>query len=96
MNLLAIIASYEVKNEVYNVAVGYRTTLNDFFHALQSALSENGKPYASQPVYRDFRAGNVRHSQADIIKVASKLDYEPEYKVMDSIAKRMPLYISHM
>ena len=96
MNLLAATAPDEAKNEVYNVAVGDRTTLNDLFHALQSALAENGKPYTRKPVYRDFRAGDVRHSQADISKAASKLGYAPEYRIMDGIAKAMPWYISHV
>ncbi len=96
MNLLAATAPDEAKNEVYNVAVGDRTTLNDLFHALQSALAENGKPYANQPVYRDFRAGDVRHSQADISKAANKLGYAPEYRIMDGIAKAMPWYIENV
>lgn len=96
MNLLAATAPDEAKNDVYNVAVGDRTTLNDLFHALQSALAENGKPYASQPVYRDFRAGDVRHSQADISKAANKLGYAPEYRIMDGIAKAMPWYIENV
>lgn len=96
MNLLAATAPDEAKNEVYNVAVGDRTTLNDLFHALQSALAENGKPYTRKPLYRDFRAGDVRHSQADISKAASKLGYAPEFRIMDGIAKAMPWYISHV
>jgi len=96
MNLLAATAPDEAKNEVYNVAVGDRTTLNDLFHALQSALAENGKPYTRKPVYRDFRAGDVRHSQADISKAASKLGYAPEYRIMDGIAKAMPWYIGNV
>ncbi|QEY59394.1 Vi polysaccharide biosynthesis UDP-N-acetylglucosaminuronic acid C-4 epimerase TviC [Pseudomonas sp. C27(2019)] len=96
MNLLAATAPDEAKNEVYNVAVGDRTTLNDLFYALQSALAENGKPYANQPVYRDFRAGDVRHSQADISKAANKLGYAPEYRIMDGIAKAMPWYIKNV
>ncbi len=96
MNLLAATAPDEAKNEVYNVAVGDRTTLNDLFHALQSALAENGKPYASKPVYRDFRAGDVRHSQADISKAASKLGYAPEFRIMEGIAKAMPWYIENV
>ena len=96
MNLLAATAPDEAKNEVYNVAVGDRTTLNDLFHALQSALAENGKPYARKPVYRDFRAGDVRHSQADISKASSKLGYAPEYRIMDGIAKAMPWYIENV
>lgn len=93
MNLLAATAADEAKNEVYNVAVGDRTTLNDLFHALQAALSENGKPYTKQPVYRDFRAGDVRHSQADTSKATNKLGYAPEFRIMDGIAKAMPWYI---
>lgn len=96
MNILAATASEEAKNEVYNVAVGDRTTLNDLFHALQSALAENGKPYASKPVYRDFRAGDVRHSQADISKASTKLSYVPEFRIMDGIAKAMPWYIENV
>lgn len=96
MNLLAATAPDEAKNEVYNVAVGDRTTLNDLFHALQTALAKNGKPYYQQPVYQDFRAGDVRHSQADISKAASKLGYAPEYRIIEGIAKAMPWYINSL
>jgi len=95
-NLLAATAPAESKNEVYNVAVGDRTTLNDLFNALQSALAENGKPYEKSPVYRDFRAGDVRHSQADISKAADKLGYVPEFRIMDGIAQAMPWYIENV
>lgn len=94
-NLLAATAGQSAKNEVYNVAVGDRTTLNDLFNALQSALGENGKPYAKPPVYREFRAGDVRHSQADVSKAESKLGYEPEYRINAGIAKAMPWYIKN-
>ena len=96
MNLLAATASEEVKNEVYNVAVGDRTTLNDLYRALQFALNENSQPYDKGPVYRDFRAGDVRHSQADISKAADKLGYAPEYRIMEGIAKAMPWYIENV
>jgi len=92
-NLLAATAAEDAKNEVYNVAVGDRTTLNDLFNALQSALAENGKPYAKPPAYRDFRAGDVRHSQADVSKAESRLGYVPEYRINEGIAKAMPWYI---
>lgn len=95
-NLLAATASAEAKNEVYNVAVGDRTTLNDLFNALQAALAENGKPYEQAPVYRDFRAGDVRHSQADISKAADKLGYAPGFRITDGIAKAMPWYIDNV
>ncbi|MTJ00728.1 MAG: Vi polysaccharide biosynthesis UDP-N-acetylglucosaminuronic acid C-4 epimerase TviC [Marinobacter adhaerens] len=95
-NLLAATAGQSAKNEVYNVAVGDRTTLNDLFSALQSALAENGKPYEKPPVYRDFRAGDVRHSQADVSKAESKLGYDPEYRIEAGIAKAMPWYIENV
>jgi UDP-N-acetylglucosamine 4-epimerase len=81
---------------VYNVAVGDRTTLNDLFCALKSALDENGLPYEKEPVYRDFRPGDVRHSQADIEKARTQLGYAPEYRIMDGIAKAMPWYIENV
>lgn len=96
MNILAATAPEDAKNEVYNVAVGERTTLNDLFHALQTALAGNGKVYGIPAVYRDFRAGDVRHSQADIGKASSKLGYAPEYRIMDGIAKAMPWYIKNV
>lgn len=95
-NLLAATVGPSAKNEVYNVAVGDRTTLNDLFSALQSALAENGKPYEKPPVYRDFRAGDVRHSQADVSKAESKLGYDPEYRIEAGIAKAMPWYIENV
>lgn len=94
-NLLAATAEDSAKNEVYNVAVGDRTTLNDLFAALKSALAENGVVYDKEPVYRDFRPGDVRHSQADIGKAAGKLGYEPEFRIREGIAKAMPWYLEN-
>jgi len=94
-NLLAATAEDSAKNEVYNVAVGDRTTLNDLFAALKSALAENGVVYDKEPVYRDFRPGDVRHSQADIGKAASKLGYAPEFRIFEGIARAMPGYLEH-
>jgi len=93
MNILAATAPDEAKNEVYNVAVGGRTTLNDLFDALQLELISNDKDYESTPVYSDFRAGDVRHSQANISKSSNKLGYAPEYSIMSGIAKVMPWYL---
>lgn len=95
-NLLAASAEETAKNEVYNVAVGDRTTLNELFYALQAALAKNGIVYKKTPVYREFRPGDVRHSQADISKAAEKLGYSPEYRIMDGIAMAMPWYIKNV
>lgn len=94
-NLLAATADDSVKNEVFNVAVGDRTTLNDLFAALKSALAENGVVYKKAPVYRDFRPGDVRHSQADIGKAADKLGYAPDFRIYEGIARAMPWYLEH-
>lgn len=94
-NLLAATADEASKNEVYNVAVGDRTTLNILFDSLKEALAENGVVYEKAPVYQDYRPGDVRHSQADISKAADKLGYAPEYRIVEGIAKAMPWYLEY-
>ncbi len=94
MNILAATASDEVKDKVYNVAVGDRTTLNDLYKAIQSALGTNDVKVTGDLVYRDFRAGDVRHSQADITKAKCAVEYSPTYSVLDGIAISMPWYVN--
>ena len=96
MNILAATASEEAKNEVYNVAVGDRTTLNTLFSSIKTALNENGVPVDAEPTYRDFRAGDVRHSQADIGKATKLLGYAPTYRILEGIQKAMPWYIQFL
>jgi len=91
--LAATTQNEEAKNQVYNVAVGDRTTLNDLFNAIKAALNENGVTYTKAPVYRDFRAGDVRHSQASIEKIKSLLGYKPEFVIGQGIDQAMPWYI---
>ena len=86
----------EAKNQVYNVAVGDRTTLNDLFNAIKSALNENGVTYTKEPVYRDFRAGDVRHSQASVAKIENNLGYKAEYKISKGIAFAMSWYVENL
>jgi len=93
MNILAATAGEDVKNEVYNVAVGDRITLNELYIAISSALKEKGIDVTGEPIYRDFRAGDVRHSQADISKAQNKLGYEPGYKAGDGIRRAMAWYV---
>jgi UDP-N-acetylglucosamine 4-epimerase len=92
MNILAATAQDKAKDEVYNVAVGDRTTLNDLYKSIQSALKESDIEVTQAPVYRDFRAGDVRHSQADVSKAVTNLGYAPEYKILAGISKAMPWY----
>jgi UDP-N-acetylglucosamine 4-epimerase len=92
-NLLAATAATEFKNQVYNVAVGDRTSLNELFVAIRDALSVNGINYEKTPSYRDFRAGDVLHSQADIGKAQRMLLYNPQYRISDGIGTAMPWYV---
>jgi UDP-N-acetylglucosamine/UDP-N-acetylgalactosamine 4-epimerase len=96
MNILAATSSDEAKDQVYNVAVGDRTTLNTLYAIIVEALTNNGVNCNGSLRYRDFRAGDVRHSQADISKAKNVLGYEPEYIISDGIAKAMPWYIKFL
>lgn len=92
-NLLAATASAEARNQVYNVAVGDRTTLNDLFHTLKTSLASHGVAPSTQPQYRDFRAGDVRHSQADVGKVSRLLGYQPSHTLANGVTQAMPWYV---
>ena len=94
-NLLAATAGKEAQGEVYNVAVGGRTTLNQLFEYLRQALAEQGVEYAKPPTYRDFRPGDVRHSQADIGKGERLLGYAPTHTIVEGINEAMPWYIGY-
>ncbi len=93
-NILAALSSPE-QSEVYNVAVGDRTSLNTLFHAIANSLQAEGVDYSKQPLYRDFRAGDVRHSQADISKARQQLGYEPSHNIGQGIAVAMPWYVKN-
>jgi UDP-N-acetylglucosamine 4-epimerase len=92
-NILAATASDDAKNQVYNVAVGERTTLNTLFDVLKDNLRSNGVSYSKAPVYRDFRVGDVRHSLADIAKIKKFLGYEPQFNIIQGVVKAMPWYV---
>lgn len=93
-NILAATADSEEKtNQVYNVAVGGRTTLNELFDSLRRNLALNGINYVKQPVYQGFRAGDVRHSQANIGKAEALLSYTPQFDINSGVENAMPWYI---
>lgn len=94
--LSATTQNEEAKNQVYNVAVGDRTTLNDLFNAIKTALNENGVTYTKASIYREFRAGDVRHSQASIEKIKNLLGYEPQFVISRGIESAMPWYIKFL
>ena len=78
-NLLAASTpNTEAVNQVFNVAAGGRTTLNELYAQLkQNLISSCAHLKDAQPIYRDFRAGDVRHSLASIDKARDRLGYLP-------------------
>ena len=92
-NILAALAQGDAVNQVFNVAVSGRTSLNTLFEYLCAGLGEVGIPYAQPPQYRDFRPGDVRHSQADISKAQRMLGYQPTHDIQQGIFAAMPWYV---
>ncbi len=95
-NLLAATTSQpEALNQVYNVAVGERTSLNDLFRLIRDGLAEQQPQLASvQPVYRDFRPGDVRHSLADVSKAAALLGFSPSHTLAQGLRLALPWYMT--
>lgn len=87
MNLLAATTSNpEAVNQVYNVAVGARTTLNELFREIRQRIGLRHERVADvQPEYVDFRAGDVRHSLADISKASELLGYTPTHSLQQGL-----------
>ena len=96
MNILAATAQDDAKAHVYNVAVGDRTTLNDLFSSIKSALIASKVEVEQSAEYRDFRAGDVRHSQADVSKAIKNLGYAPSHRIQEGILEAMPWYLKNV
>ena len=96
-NLLASYAADDARNLVYNVAFGQRTTLNELFGLIRDEVVRH-KPEAAEakPAYRDFRAGDVRRSLADITRARTLLGYEPEYDVRQGLRLAGDWYDTHL
>ena len=97
-NLLAATAKHrDAPNQVYNVAVGDRTTLNVLFEAIHAALEPRFSHLSGlRPSYRDFRAGDVRHSLADITKAGSLLGYQPSHRIKEGLVEMMDWYVKDL
>lgn len=94
-NLLAALTDNpEAVNQVYNIAVGDRTTLNELYELMRRQLRPQF-PHVEhhRPVYAEFRAGDVRHSQADISKARALLGYAPTHRIEEGLAEAMAWYI---
>lgn len=93
INILAALAQGEARNQVYNVAFNARTDLNQLFDMLKTELARQGLTYQKSAQHADFRAGDVRHSQADISKAQELLGYQPRYAIAQGLAQAMPWYV---
>lgn len=96
MNLLAACAQDKAKDSVYNVAVGDRTTLKELYDTINTSLKNNGIEVQSNLVYRDFRTGDVRHSQADVTKAKINLGYDPRFDISTGINTAIKWYIDNV
>ncbi len=95
--LAATVEDTEAVNQVYNVAFGERTTLNHLHQLIRERVDNSGaKKGTSRLVYRDFRAGDVRHSLADISKAETLLGYAPDFSIEQGLDKAAQWYTANM
>jgi UDP-N-acetylglucosamine/UDP-N-acetylgalactosamine 4-epimerase len=84
-------------NQIYNIAVGDRTTLNQLLEFIRENLATHFKHLESfKPIYRDFRAGDVRHSLADISKAQNLIAYVPAYHVQEGLTEALDWYLANL
>jgi UDP-N-acetylglucosamine/UDP-N-acetylgalactosamine 4-epimerase len=91
--LAAVTATPEARDQVYNVAVGGRMSLNDLARVLRELLEERHPDASvSAPVHVESRQGDIRHSQADISKARRLLQYDPVHDVRSGLREALPWY----
>jgi UDP-N-acetylglucosamine 4-epimerase len=97
MNLLAATVENEkASNQVYNCAVGDRTSLSELYELLLDGLTDDNRPLTADLNYRDFRAGDVMHSLADISKARNLLDYQPTHRIAEGLRETMAWYVDNL
>ncbi len=90
-------ANADALNQVYNIAVGEKTTLNELFEILRASLARRESRYAAaRAVHRDFRAGDVRYSLADIGKAHSLLGYRPIFRLPEGLEQAIGWYMASL
>jgi len=94
--LAATIQNPEATNQVFNIAFGERTSLNELYQLITSSLENKHEVAPINLIYQDFRAGDVRHSLADISKAEKLLGYRPTINVGAGIAASMPWYLGEL
>jgi len=95
-NILAATSNNaDVLNQIYNIAVGDRTSLNDLHQIITKEIKKCRDIRDLNPVYRDFRDGDVLHSQADISKAQKLLGYRPTHNIRSGIQSSISWYLKH-
>jgi len=98
MNLLAATTyNNEAADQVYNVALNDRTSLNQLYQMIEERLIKRVEGLEKkEPRYRDFRAGDVRHSQADMSKAQTLIGYTPSHKIAAGLDETMDWYVREL
>lgn len=92
-NHLAALASLSAVNQVYNVAFGERTTLNELFEMIRQFIGRYDKDVLEiSPVYGTNRAGDIPHSLASIEKAKRLLGYQPTHSVKAGMEEAIKWY----
>jgi len=95
-NLLAALSKNNIiKNPIFNVAAGQNTSLNQLFELIRFTLTQNNFNYLKSPVYKEFRAGDVRHSHADINKARNILGYNVSHGVKEGLDITVEWYLKN-
>lgn len=94
-NIIAALCKNEIaKGQVYNISVGGQTSLNKLFSMIHKNIEKTvGKKIDINPIYKNFRPGDIRHSRADISKAKKLLNYNPTHKVEEGIKETISWYI---
>jgi UDP-N-acetylglucosamine 4-epimerase len=98
INLLAATTDNdEATDQVYNVALNDRTSLNKLYEMIEARLIQRVAGLEKkEPIYKDFRAGDVRHSQANIDKAKKLLKYKPKYMISEGMDEAMDWYVGSL
>ena len=98
MNLLAATTDNDkATDQVYNVALNDRTSLNRLYQMIEERLIQRTQGLERKnPIFRDFRVGDVRHSQANIDKAIELLKYQPKYKIEKGMDEAMDWYVKSL
>ena len=81
--------------KAYNTAAGGRETLNNLYNAIANGLEEKlPELNIKKVIYRDFRAGDIRHSNANINQAKELLGYEPTHSLEQGLKESLSWYIN--